>query len=342
MKKKYYLLLVVAIAAVITFIVMKRNPQEQVMDTDNVEEGDDSIEHGPDLFCNYIDSKIYPQSKFISDMVELFNASVIYNGIKLVQDIWDRYDVPKEALEALKYADVNVLKSEDLKQLFSEALKLGKKALCKNYEEIDTIAFQRFNEQLDVIDSILANRYNVKNYVDLTDEDYWDRINRIREVPKTEDYPRTIHEVEDFGLKCAYAMEYVYDVGFYKVNFDILEDLLDDGRYSPLLYYLWRIWRCGVQLTETRYGSFGPSTWSQIPNKLYNTKRLAIARTTLDYIVKHPQDAIAMNQIAVIASTPNIYRRGEYMLGNQIFMEVFYLNLRPKTDEKNIDEEKQS
>lgn len=119
-------------------------------------------------------------------------------------------------------------------------------------------------------------------------------------------------------------MEYVYWIGFYNTDFKLVGKLLDDGQYSPYLLFLWRIWRCGVQLRNKNYG---PSTWSQIPNKLYNEKRLKIAETTLKHIVNHRNDDVAINQYLMTASLSNILRIGEFDLGNESFTELYYLNL---------------
>lgn len=58
--------------------------------------------------------------------------------------------------------------------------------------------------------------------------------------------------------------------------------------------------------------------------------RLLIAELTLNYIVNHPDDAMAINQYLVTTAHPNILRFGEFLVGNQSFMEVHYLGLNPK------------
>ena len=123
-------------------------------------------------------------------------------------------------------------------------------------------------------------------------------------------------------------MAYVYDEGFYNADLKELKMILEEGRYSPFIFYIWRIWRCGEQLRN-----YGPSTWSVIPNKYYNKMRLFNAETTLNYIVNHPDDAVAINQFVVTAAHPNILRHGEFPAGNQSFMEVHYLGLNPMEEE---------
>lgn len=336
-RRRFFVLVFIIIAIIITaFIVIrnhqKHNKSDQTEEwVEEYEDGDydeiDCMEHGPELFCNYISGDQFPKTEFYTDMIEVYNAYMLYNGIKSVTDVWYRYEDPEEAIDALQYADVNVLKYDDIKLMMSRAIELGKSALCNDYDHIDTTAYKRYHDQLGIIDSTLANRFNVRNYVNFTDEEYWMAVDYKEPTKNTDDHLKAIQQVDDFDLKCDHAMAYIYDSEFFKSDFDVLEDLLDDGRYSSQLFFLWRIWRCGVQLSTTKHGQFGPSTWSLIPNKLYNEKRLQIAETTLKHIVAHPDDIIAVNQYLVTSAAPNILRAGEYFMGNQSFMEIYYLDL---------------
>lgn len=333
-KYSYYIIMILVLGGLFAAFVVHQKHQKSEKSAKKAEWGytnhetednDDYYEHGSDLFCNYINGDQFPKTEFYSDMIEVYNAYMLFNGIKSVTDVWYRYEDPEEAVVALQYADVNVLKYDDIKQLMSRAIELGKVALCNGFDNLDTIVYRQYHEQLDIIDSTLANRFNVSNYVSFTDDEYWIAVDYEEPTNYTDNHLTAMQQVEDFELKCDHAMAYVYDVDFYGVDFDILEDLLDDGRYSPQLFFLWRIWRCGVQLTRTRHGQFGPSTWSLIPNKLYNEKRLKIAETTLKHIEEHPDDVIAVNQYLVTSGIRNILRAGDYTLGNQSFMEIYYL-----------------
>lgn len=113
-------------------------------------------------------------------------------------------------------------------------------------------------------------------------------------------------------------------MGIHNIDLKIIEELLDDGRYSHFLFFLWRIWRCDGQLSDEKEGL---STWSQIPNKLYNEKRHAIAVATLKHIVDHPDDVVAVNQFLITVSFDNILRGSGLPMENEIFTELFYLGL---------------
>lgn len=336
----YVVLLLVLVGIIAMFIVVKKYKAkgdaeisketlkyylEELYQNDDVS----GFEYGTDLFDGYIDGSKYPKTVFFADMVEAYNAFVIFHGIRSVLDVWYRYEEPSEAIESIQCADLEILHYEDLKLLMSQAITLGQKALGNTPEECDSVALSEFYDQLSVIDSTLANGFNVANYVNLDEDEYWNVINGFRKwTGQTEtQHLKAIKETEDFNIKCEHAMAYVYDVGFYNADLNELKRILEEGKYSPFLFYIWRIWRCGEQLRNN-----GPSTWSPIPNNYYNKIRLLIAEATLIYIVNHQDDAIAINQYIVTAAHPNILRRGEFPAGNQSFMEVHYLGLNPNEE----------
>lgn len=136
----------------------------------------------------------------------------------------------------------------------------------------------------------------------------------------------------DFERKCAYAELYVLFAKVYGIEVSDYEELLDEGLYSHRLLFLWRIWRCAVQLTDDEYG---PSTWSPIANELYNKKRAQLAITTLNYLKEHPDDKVAINQYVMLCSIPNIYRAGDYPYGDESFTELFNLGLGVKAEDSD-------
>lgn len=320
--------------------------EEQLTDKDTLIGGEIS-DLGEDLFCNFMLADQWPKNAFFSDMVEAYNSFVLLNGFKSVLDKWKRYELSEEAIESLKYMDISIIKSEDLREKFAHCLELGQKFYAEHHDYSDSLLYRQLFYSIDNLDSTLSSRFHASNYAKMTDEAYWEELNyakqskelfdqvstieinhdnfHTKEVQEDVDFiKQSINQEQDFNKKCAYAMHYVYFVGFYRTDFGLIERLLDDGRYSPYLFFLWRIWRCGVQLCD---GDYGPSTWSPIPNKLYNEKRLKIAETTLKHIANHRNDGVAINQYLMTASFSNIVRFGEFPMGNESFTELHYLDL---------------
>lgn len=204
------------------------------------------------------------------------------------------------------------------------------------------VIFER-NEELDALIDLyyayadqLNMQCNTFKYINLTEKEYWDALDftsspKFRKLYKMSKTDRTVKKIyrlfkeeTDFDTKCKYARLYTDFVGILGTNISDLEDLLDAGVYSHQLYFIWRIWRCAVQLSDSNYG---PSTWSPIPNRLYNEKRSQVALTTLKYLLDNPDDKIAVNQYIMTCGEPNIYRFGDFPVGNESFTEVQNLGL---------------
>ena len=357
MKIKHLDLIVIfiALAAIIGFVVVKKH-QSNSTETDIEEEMEDNAleyESGEQLFCNYLSPQDWPQDTFFSEMVDAYNTFVVLHGMMSVKDAWMRLELPELAMSALDKVDLDIIKSKETRSLLSDCLEKERKLFSIPMEEVDSTTFFTVSEALYNLDSIMASRYNVSNYTDLSDEDYWQRIDNSAQTKEIQSFVsekkithdnidskkvrkdiarilKTIDNEKVFDNKCAYAMAYIYYVGFYNYDMNVIEALLDDGQYSPRLFFLWRIWRCAVQLRDSQYG---PSTWSPIPNKLYNDKRYKIAHTTLKYLVDHRDDAIAINQFLMTAWQPNILRFGQFDMGNESFTEVYYLGLMNDEEE---------
>lgn len=84
--------------------------------------------------------------------------------------------------------------------------------------------------------------------------------------------------------------------------------------YSPYLMELWETWRATI-------GSyFGRSSWSYIPNKVYNQERAKVAEICLNHIAAHPDDQLAQAVLMSIGGIENISRFGS-MFGNAAIIE---------------------
>ena len=118
-----YVQIAVFIAALFsTAILVSCSSKEKVVDEQPTNECDEFdaeyTDSGEELFCNYMSMDQWPQDTFFADMVEVYNCSVLLNGIKSVRDVWKRYQDSEFALESLKHADVSMITSKDFKEKF--------------------------------------------------------------------------------------------------------------------------------------------------------------------------------------------------------------------------------
>lgn len=280
-----------------------------------------------------------PNNTFFNDCADMYNAYLVRNALYTNIDWWVRCEKSEGLLGALKTIDANHIKNNDIRKYANETLSAFKSYFEKRDPESneDDKVLERMMDMYYQYDSLLCNRYNTYAYVNLNEDEYWKALDvsaviansdELRGLECTDNNRQKIYHLfkneTDFERKCAYAQLYAQFVNLYRINISDYEELLNAGIYSHRLFFLWRIWRSATQLTVDDYG---PSTWSCIPNEMYNEKRRQIAITTLKYLKKHPDDRIAINQYIVLCGQSNIYRNGEYPYGNESFTEAFYLGI---------------
>ncbi len=114
---------------------------------------------------------------------------------------------------------------------------------------------------------------------------------------------------DDFDAKCIFAIE----LGCYGFPnaVDYMGELIEDGRYSKYLLEVWDFWRLLAQQNV-----FGISTWSEIPDNLYDNARLLVAKAYVNHIEKNPSDTLAKLLLMNLIYTENLHRSAGYY-GNE-------------------------
>lgn len=188
---------------------------------------------------------------------------------------------------------------------------------------------------------------------DATGEDFWtlydkskyvanyDEIQKKR-LPEEVDYDElqrlslTLQKKylteEDFDAKCIYALEMgCYDFPY---TIDYLGELIEDGRYSKYLFEVWISWRLRAQSRV-----FGISTYSEIPDNLYDNARLLVAQAYAKHIVENPNDTLAKFLLMNLIYTENLHRPGGYY-GNEALGAELVLRTRyflPEEEENSTE-----
>ena len=137
---------------------------------------------------------------------------------------------------------------------------------------------------------------------------------------------------EGFDAKCIYALE----MGCYDFPYviDYLGELIEDGRYSKYLFEVWISWRLRAQSRV-----FGISTWSEIPDNLYDNARLLVAQTYAKHIAENPSDTLAKFLLMNLIYTENLHRPGGYY-GNEALGAELMLRTRyflPEEEENSTE-----
>ena len=132
---------------------------------------------------------------------------------------------------------------------------------------------------------------------------------------------------DDFDAKCIYALEMgCYD---FPDAIDYLGELIEDGRYSKYLFEVWISWRLRAQSRV-----FGISTWTEIPDNLYDNARLLVAKAYVNHIVQNPTDTLAKFLLMNLICTENLHRAGGYY-GNEALAAELMLRTKYFLPEDN-------
>ena len=134
---------------------------------------------------------------------------------------------------------------------------------------------------------------------------------------------------EDFDAKCIYAIE----LGCYDFPdvIDYLGELIEAGRYSKYLFEVWISWRLRAQSRV-----FSISTWSEIPDNLYDNARLLVAQSYAKHIVENPNDTFAKFLLMNLIYTENLHRVGG-IYGNEALAAELMLRTRYFLPEEEED-----
>lgn len=127
-------------------------------------------------------------------------------------------------------------------------------------------------------------------------------------------------EEKDFDARCILALEICCCEDPDAV--DYLGELIEDGRYSKYLLEVWLSWRLRAQCDV-----FGISTFSEIPDNLYDNARLLVAKSFLRHIEENPDDSLAKMLLLNLTFTENLHRAGG-IYGNEALGAHSYIRRR--------------
>ena len=124
-------------------------------------------------------------------------------------------------------------------------------------------------------------------------------LNRIYRTKKAEE--RHVYVIEFAHSSAEHAHFYA--------GAALVEREFERGEYSPYLMEMWQTWRA----TLSTY--YGMSSWSYIPNEIYNQERAKAAKIIVEHIAAHPEDTFAQALLISLGGLDNVSRFGG-MFGN--------------------------
>lgn len=264
-----------------------------------------------------------PQMKRLRDG---YNSFLIQTTIWTAIDDWIRFDsCPDSLINAIDCSVIAEVETrKKLESYRSDLLKLTPKGRGDN-----SVFDQMYDLKTNLVNE-LVETYNSLNYISLSEDEFWERVDKNHYV---EDYDSIIQtRAEDEQLCLELKKKYAAATSFNERailaieiahagdgSLFILDSLMKQGEYSPYLYEMWKVWRCIYQYMN------GASKDSDILNDEFNAMRLVVAETIWKYLMAHPEDEVAINEFTLMSARENIYRYGIYDYGNQNMMEMVEL-----------------
>ena len=194
--------------------------------------------------------------------------------------------------------------------------------MASYFTELVNVPFDE--EERDAVGEDFWNLYNKSRYVANYDEIMKKRLPEDVDYEELERLSLPLQKKylaeDNFDAKCIYALE----MGCYAFPdaIDYLGELIEDGRYSPYLFEVWYSWRLRAQSRV-----YGISTFSEIPDNLYDNARLLVAKAYLKHIAEEPSDNLAKVLLMNLMYTENLHRAGGYY-GNEALGEESTLRCR--------------
>ena len=273
---------------------------------------------------------------FLASFAERYNKIEFLRRFVNAEELFERVNnIPWDSLSTETVRGTMPLLPNEYKLAFKNkdcrerAMKLVRMLTTIDYDTLQT------EKMANCFQELLNAPYDTPEFISQKEmnavkESFWELYDKTRYVadyaeiqkmrlPEEADYDellrlslplqkRYIAEV-DFDAKCIFAIE----LGCYGFPnaVDYMGELIEDGRYSKYLFEVWDFWRLLAQSTV-----FGISTWSEIPDNLYDNARLLVAKAYVNHINKNPSDNHAKLLLMNLIYTENLHRSAGYY-GNE-------------------------
>lgn len=280
----------------------------------------------------------------------LAHAKDYYNGHAIIQDLetalgdWmvgkrdgESPELKNRTLRSISSVNVSILKDMrmrkqalELREGVAHLVKLDEGQREKYTEEVLSkrtealyMSLDEIIDTKDMADSI--SWIAVQRKATLTVKSVYDECKSKDETEQMDAALHALNECKDFDEQCALLLlmtRYGEDIiGYDECIMTIAERMMQSGKYSPLLYNVWMVWRSIYQIYNC-----GMSVYSNIPNEVYNEYRKLCFLSCLHHLNQSPNDKIALTQVVLLATKSNVLRYSESVIGNSValdYMEYF-------------------
>lgn len=275
---------------------------------------------------------------------DYYNALVMFHNLNSDSETSERFGEDNDAVyslmaDSIMRLDCSIIRNDTLRQYMQEARdnviyyvrSKHKKGEAKVEKAFD-LAFSFVAEHVNPIIENTGEAY--KACVARTE--YFQSFDSVRAKRGTSDKTHQqellnhLYLAETPAERHVYAIEFAHSDStnaYFLIGAAVLNrEFVDNAQYSPYLSEMWLTWRASLS------SIIGASSWSYIPNLIYNQKRAQIAQIIIRYIENNPTDILAQGILIDLAGNDNISRFG-CAFGNAAMIER--IEMFPEWEEKH-------
>lgn len=295
--------------------------------------------------CYYTGDKSTP---FLASFAERWNKAAFLRRFVNAEELFERENtnIGDSLTTDTVRGRLPMLKNEYQLAFRSSTCVAKAKKLVKMLKTIDYVPTER-EKMAHLFGELVNVPYDTPDYateadIEAIQKDFWTLYDKsqyvkdiaeIQKIRVNEDYgtealenlrsslQKRYVEATDFDERCILACEMA--CCGQENGIDYLGELIEAGQYSKYLLEVWVDWRLYAQ-----QGVFGISTYSEIPDNLYDNARLLVAKEYVKHIIEHPDDKLAKVLLLNLTYAETLHRVGGYYgneaLGASLFVKERY------------------
>ena len=265
-------------------------------------------------------------------IADYYNALIIFTNLYSDNETAGRFGEDDEKVyaavaDSIAALDCSIIRNTELRQIVRRIQNAIKSYVLympkKSYDNVDQATQALFTFLRRETDSIMENtRDEYISYIErIPFTNNFDSIVALRGTSDKAYQQELLTKLflsQNPAERHMYAIEFAHSdstnahfiIGAAVLN----REFVETRQYSPYLSEMWRTWRASMSTL------IGASSWSYIPNSLYNAKRRQVAEIIIKHIEAYPNDILAQGVLIDLAGIDNISRHGSYF-GNASILE---------------------
>lgn len=273
----------------------------------------------------------FKDNQTASNFADYYNALMMFHALCSDRETAQRFGEDDKSVYASMAESISLINHELIhndtlslliKQLRDEMQSYVHQMPKKSYDKVEHASDKLFAFLTEKVNPVMENTRD--EYISYSERipftNNFDSIVALRgtsDKAYQQELLTKLYLAETPAERHMYAIEFAHSDStnaHFLIGAYVLSREFRKGDYSPYLSEMWRTWRASLSTL------IGASSWSYIPNSLYNSIRQQIAQSIIKQIEEHPEDILAQGVLIDLAGINNISRYGSYF-GNASIVE---------------------